>query len=170
MQRSAAIQSVLTKFGKYVVQQSKSNLTKGGQNTSKKLYDSIKYEISVSKTGTRFGMKFFMESYGEFQDKGVKGKKSTPISAKGSPYQYRDKMPPASAFGMWAIKKGLNGVRDKETGKFIKRKSLQYAIARSIYNHGIPATKFFSKPFYKAYNLLPPDILKAFKIDPNDFK
>lgn len=170
MKRSELIHSVLNKFGKYVVQQAKSNLTKGKQNTSKKLYDSIKYEVFMSNTGSRFGMKFFMESYGEFQDKGVHGKKSSPISAKDSPYRYKDKIPPASAFGMWIVKKGLKGVRDEKTGRFINRKSLQYAIARSIYNHGIPATRFFSKPFYKAFNLLPPDLGKAFKIDPSDFK
>ena len=170
MSRQAMIKTILDRFGKYVVQQARANLSKGKQNTSKTLYNSIKYDLFVSKTGQSFGMKFMMEQYGEYQDKGVHGVKSSPISAQGSPYRYKDKLPPARAFGNWVVKKGLKGVRDQKTGRFISRKSLQYAIARSIYNHGIPATKFFSKPFNKGFGQLPPDLLGAFKIDPSDFK
>lgn len=170
MQRNARIKAILDRFGKYVVQQARANLSKGKQNTSKTLYNSIGYNIGVSKSGEKFGMKFMMEQYGEFQDKGVHGVKSSPISAKDSTYRYKSKMPPASAFSNWVVKKGLKGVRDPKTGKFISRKSLQYAIARSIYNHGIPATKFFSKPFKMGFGKLPPELLGAFKIDPTDFK
>lgn len=170
MQRNARILAILDRFGKYVVQQARSNLSKGKRNVSKTLYNSIGYNISVSKSGDRFGMKFMMEDYGEYQDKGVHGVKSSPVSAQGSPYRYKNKMPPSRAFGNWVVKKGLKGVRDQKTGKFIPRKSLQYAIARSIYNHGIPATKFFSKPFNMGFAKLPPDLLDAFKIDPTDFK
>jgi hypothetical protein len=110
-----------------------------------------------------------MEDYGLYQDKGVKGAKSTYASAQDSPYKYGAKKPPASAFSQWVVKKGLDGVRDKN-GRFVKRKSLQFAIARSIYNKGIPATKFFTTPFGIAYNRLPPDILKAFQLTEDDIK
>ena len=54
-------------------------------------------------------------------------------------------MPPSSVFDKWSIRKGI-APRDKE-GKFINRKSLNYLIARSIFNKGIRATMFFTKPF-----------------------
>jgi hypothetical protein len=110
-----------------------------------------------------------MEDYGLFQDQGVKGAKSTYGSAQGSPYKYKDKMPPISAFSQWAIKKGLDGVRNKK-GQFVKRKSLQFALSRSIYEKGIPATKFFSTPFKIAFKNLPIDLVEAFKITEEDFK
>ena len=62
-----------------------------------------------------------------------------------SPFKYKNKMPPSSVFDKWSIRKGI-APRDKE-GKFINRKSLNYLIARSIFNKGIRATMFFTKPF-----------------------
>ena len=42
----------LNKFAKYVIQQSRSNLTKGKKNTSKELYNSLGYDIESSKDST----------------------------------------------------------------------------------------------------------------------
>ena len=167
MAREQLVQGVLVKFAKYVVQQAKSNLTRQKRNTSDDLYNSLDYSIYVQKD--KFSFVFRMEDYGLYQDKGVKGAKSTYASAQDSPYKYGAKKPPASAFSKWVVKKGLDGVRDKK-GRFVKRKSLQFAIARSIYNKGIPATKFFTTPFGIAYNRLPPDILKAFQLTEDDIK
>jgi hypothetical protein len=167
MAREALVSAVLIKFGKYVVQQAKSNLTRQKRNTSGDLYNSINYNIFYSNN--KFSLSFKMEDYGEYQDKGVKGAKSTYSSAADSPYKYTNKMPPASAFSQWVVKKGLDGVRN-EKGQFVKRKSLQFAIARSIYNKGIPATKFFTTPFGIAFKRLPPDIVSAFQLTEEDFK
>ena len=167
MARQELVSSVLIKFARYVVQQAKSNLTRQKRNTSGDLYNSIKYDIYYSNN--KFSLSFKMADYGEYQDKGVKGAKSTYSSAAGSPYKYTNKMPPASAFSQWVVKKGLDGVRN-EKGQFVKRKSLQFAIARSIYNKGIPATKFFSTPFGIAFKRLPPDIVAAFQLTEEDFK
>jgi hypothetical protein len=167
MAREALVSAVLIKFGKYVVQQAKSNLTRQKRNTSGDLYNSINYNIFYSNN--KFSLSFKMEDYGEYQDKGVKGAKSTYSSAADSPYKYTNKMPPASAFSQWVVKKGLDGVRN-EKGQFVKRKSLQFAIARSIYNKGIPATKFFTTPFGIAFKRLPPDIVSAFQLTKEDFK
>ena len=71
----------LNKFAKYVVQQSRSNLTKGKKNASKELYNSLGYDISQSSGTT--SMSFNMADYGKFQDKGVSGtekKYNTPYS------------------------------------------------------------------------------------------
>jgi hypothetical protein len=47
------------------------------------------------------------------------------------------------------IRKGLEGTRDKKTGRFLSRKSLQYAVAKNIFKYGIKPTMFFTKPFEK---------------------
>jgi len=167
MARQQLVQSVLTKFARYVIQQAKANLTRQKRNTSGALYNSLKYNLNVGPNS--FSLSFDMEDYGQFQDKGVKGAKSTYPTSQDSPYKYTNKMPPVSAFSQWAIKKGLDGVRDKK-GRFVKRKSLQYALARSIYEKGIPATKFFSTPFGIAFKRLPPDIINAFQLTEEDFK
>jgi hypothetical protein len=167
MAREDLVSAVLIKFARYVIQQAKSNLTRKKQNVSGDLYKSLDYNIYYSKN--KFSLTFKMEDYGLFQDAGVRGAKSTYTSAAGSPYKYTNKMPPASAFSQWAVKKGLEGTRN-EKGQFVKRKSLQFAIARSIYNKGIPATKFFTTPFGIAFKRLPPDIVSAFQITEQDFK
>lgn len=167
MARKELVQAVLTKFAKYVIQQARTNLTRNKRNSTGDLYNSLSYDLSVGDNS--FSLSFKMEDYGEYQDKGVKGAKSTYSSAAGSPYKYTNKMPPSSAFSQWAVKKGLDGVRNKK-GQFVKRKSLQYALARSIYEKGIPATKFFSTPFGIGFKRLPAEIVQAFQLTEEDLK
>ena len=167
MARGELIEAVLTKFANYVIQQARTNLTKGRRNSSRNLYNSLSYDLQTGPNS--FSLTFSMDDYGEYQDKGVKGAKSTYTSAQQSPYKYTNKMPPAKAFSQWAIKKGLDGVRNKK-GQFVKRQSLQFALARSIYNKGIPATKFFSTPFGLAFQKLPAELVKAFNLTEEDFK
>jgi hypothetical protein len=162
MAREDLIAAVLIKFGKYVIQQARSNLTKGKHNFNKTLYNSLRYSVYYSND--KFSMSFFMEDYGQFQDQGVKGaggtRKTTSAfkrtnnkgkiwkqKAPNSPFAYKDKKPPVSAFKAWAESKGLN----------------PYAVRESVYRQGIPATKFFSTPFNIAINKLPPDIANAIK-------
>lgn len=151
-------QKALNAFGKYVVQQSRSNLTKNKKNSTKKLYDSLDYEVNVGAND--LSVIFSMEDYGKFQDLGVSGVKKK----YNTPYSYKDKMPPAKAFSDWVVRKGLEGIRD-EKGRFIKRKSLQFLIARSIYNKGIKPSLFFTKPFEKAFERLPQELQEKFGID-----
>ena len=148
----------LNNFGKFVVQQARSRLTKGGKNVNKKLYKSIKYKPITSKD--YIGVIFEMEDYGKFQDLGVSGKKTK----YNTPYSYKSKMPPAKAFSQWVVRKGLDGVRDKK-GRFIKRKSMQFLIARSIYEYGIKPSMFFTKPFNQAFDKLPKELQEKFGID-----
>jgi hypothetical protein len=73
-------QDALNAFGKYVVQQSRSKLTQSNKNASKRLYESLGYDLKVMPNS--FSMAFLMENYGEYQDKGVSGtevKYNTPI-------------------------------------------------------------------------------------------
>jgi len=70
-----SLQNELNKFAKYVIQQSRSNLSKSDKNVSKELYNSLGYNVEVTEKGAELG--FSMEQYGEFQEKGVRGKSSS---------------------------------------------------------------------------------------------
>lgn len=149
----------LNKFGKYVVQQARSNLTKRKMNVSKDLYDSLKYR--VKKVGNNLILTISMDEYGKFQDRGVSGTKKK----YDTPYKYTTKMPPPKAFSQWVVRKGLEGTRDKKTGRFLSRKSLQYAVAKNIFKFGIKPSMFFTKPFEKGFKNLPEELQEAFIID-----
>ena len=147
----------LEKYAKYVIQQSRSNLTRRKNNASKQLYNSLEYKIQDDKVS------FLSEDYGEFIDKGVKGSKSTYPESSASPFKYTTKQPPSKVFDKWSIKKGI-APRDKE-GRFIKRQSLNFLIARSIKNKGIRATLFFTKPFERVLDLYGDEIVAGFLED-----
>ena len=153
----ANVKDELNRFAKYVISQSRANLTRGKKNSSKDLYNSLDSEVKVSKNS--FELSFLMEDYGVFQDKGVSGVKKK----YSTPYSYTTKMPPPSKMDKWIVKKGI-APRDKN-GKFISRKSLQFMIARSIFNNGIKPSLFFTKPFEKAFKGLNKDLVKAYKLD-----
>ena len=147
----------LEKYAKYVVQQSRSNLTKKKNNASKQLYNSLEYKIQGDKVS------FLSESYGEFIDKGVKGSKSTYPESSASPFKYTTKQPPSRVFDKWSIRKGI-APRDKQ-GKFVSRQSLNFLIARSIKNKGIRATLFFTKPFERGLDLYGDEIVAGYLED-----
>lgn len=146
----------LNKFAKYVIQQSRSNLTKGKKNASKELYNSLGYEVSQSAKTT--SLAFNMADYGKFQDRGVSGTKKK----YNTPYSYKTKMPPRKAFDKWIVRKGI-APRGKG-GKFLSRQSLQYLIARAVYQKGIKPSLFFTKPFERAFKRLPDDLIKQYSI------
>ncbi len=131
------------RYAKYVIQQARTNLTKR-QNGGGNLYNSLEYKIVNKKTTDNVVVEFFMDYYGQFQDEGVKGAKSVYPQSTKSPFRYKTKMPPQRVFDKWLIKRGI-APRDKK-GRFISRKSLKFLIARSIYEKGIMATFFFTKP------------------------
>jgi len=155
MQQSE-LQLELNKFRDYVISQAKANLTRGGKNVSKGLYNSIKGNVKANPNS--FEMEFSMDEYGIYQDKGVSGIKKK----YNTDFKYTNKMPPAKAFDKWVVRKGL---APREKGKFKSRKSLSFAIARSVYYNGIKPSLFFTKPFEKAIKRLPNDLVEAFGID-----
>ena len=130
--------NALNTFAKYVIQQSRTNLTKGKKNASKELYNSLGSDIKVSKNS--FELSFLMEEYGVFQDKGVSGTEKK----YNTDFKYTNKKPPASAFSKWVIRKGLKGTRDKK---------------------GIKPSLFFTKPFEKAFKNLPKELVESFALD-----
>ena len=152
----------LEKYANYVIQQSRSNLTRGKNNASKQLYNSLEYKIKGDKVS------FLSEKYGEFIDKGVKGSKTTYPESSASPFKYTTKQPPSSVFDKWSIRKGI-APRDKQ-GKFVKRQSLNFLIARSIKNKGIRATLFFTKPFERGLDLYEDEIVAGYLEDKLDLQ
>tara|TARA_R100000655_G_scaffold8721_2_gene22498 strand:+ start:183 stop:662 length:480 start_codon:yes stop_codon:yes gene_type:complete len=144
----------LEKYAKYVIQQSRSNLTKGRTNASKQLYNSLSYKIDKNK------VTFESEKYGEFIDKGVRGANHDYAESQASPFRFRSKQPPSSVFDKWIKERGIKG-RDKKTGRFITNKSLSFLIARSIKNKGIRATMFFTKPFEAGIDKYSDEMIEA---------
>tara|TARA_R100001440_G_C2455177_1_gene108877 strand:+ start:47 stop:547 length:501 start_codon:yes stop_codon:yes gene_type:complete len=130
---------VLNSFAKYVIQQSRSNLTKDKKNVSKALYNSLNY--NVFKSNNEIQLLFEMLEYGQYQDQGVSGTKKK----YNTPFSYTNKRPPAKAFDKWTVRKGIAPRQDG--GKFAKRKGLNYIIAKTIFEKGIRPSMFFTKPF-----------------------
>ena len=155
------LQEALKKYAEYVVKKAKENLAKGGKygsyDKSGALSNSLSYKIDNGKVS------FLGENYGVFLDQGVKGAKSTYPESRTSSHKYTNKMPPSKVFDKWSIKSGI-APRDKQ-GRFIKRKSLNFLIARSIYRKGIRATMFFTKPFEDALPLFEDTMAEAFLED-----
>ena len=152
------VEKALNNFGKFVVQQARTRLTKGRKNVSKNLYNSLDYKINSTQDSV--SVIFEMEDYGKFQDQGVSGIKKK----YNTPFSFKSKMPPSKAFSQFVVRKNIKGSRD-EKGRFIKRKSLQYLIARSIFTRGIKPSMFFTKPFNQAFDKLPPELQDKFGID-----
>ena len=160
------VEKTLKKFRDYVIQQSRSNLTKGGKNVSKELYNSLKGEIVTENGFSIVG--FSMADYGAYKDKGVKGKTSS-NKAPNSPFKFGSgtgkKGGLTKGINQWVKQKGFQ-FRDRKSGKFLSYDSTAYLITRSIFNKGIKPSLFFTKPFeagYKKY--IDVDLLKAFGQD-----
>jgi hypothetical protein len=67
------IKQAFETFGKEVIQEARSNLTRKDKNVSKELYNGLNYEFEGYKGGFRFVIN--MPEYGMYQDLGVKGAK-----------------------------------------------------------------------------------------------
>ena len=156
------VKDSLNKFAKYVVQQSRTNLTKGKKNVSKSLYNSIDYDLTVSPNS--FSLSFIMDEYGMYQDKGVSGTEKK----YNTPFKYTNKMPPIKPLADWAKFKNIR-LRDAK-GKFAKGnyKTIGFLISRSIYRKGIKPSLFFTKPFERSFKNLPDEVVKAFALEIED--
>jgi len=162
-----ALERYLNSFGKYVIKQSRTTLSKKKKNVSKELYNSL--EFKVVKTTEGFSVQFFMADYGTFIDKGVSGTKKineyTTFDGRRveSPYKYKGKRPPMKVFDKWIIRRGI-APRDSE-GRFVTRKSLQYLIANKIYTQGIQGISFFQRPLQLGLKDFVDQVGKAIKED-----
>ena len=162
MQNTEQTYKYLNDFAKYVIQQSRSNLTKGNKNVNKNLYNSLDSQIEVSANS--FRLSFLMENYGEFQDKGVSGTKKK----YDTPFSYTTKRPPLKPIQDWVTKRRFQ-FKNKESGKFMSYKSTAYLIAGGILKNGIKPSLFFTKPFEKAFERLPDELVEAYGLDLEQF-
>ena len=170
MSRQELVEATLTKFAKRVIRQARSNLTKKKKNFNKALYNSLSYKLKVSKNS--FYLNFYMEDYGAYQDEGVKGaggtRKTTSSfnkrnnkgkiwkqKAPNSRFKFKEGTKPSvKHFKAWAQSKGLN----------------PYAVRESVFRQGISPSKFFTTPFRMQFKKLPPELINAFGLGPDDFQ
>jgi len=139
----------LDKFGKYLVKQSRSNLSKKKKNVTNKLYDSLDYSIRSSNVSFEFD--FLMEAYGEWVDKGRKAGKN----------------PPFSAIRKWVEDRRIQFRSNR--GRFQTYDQTAWAVVKKIGRDGIEASNFYSRPFQLGYNKLPNELVEAYALDVEEF-
>ena len=172
----------LDKFGGRVVIDSKKNLKRRNKVASGRLINSIDYDAKVSKNS--FELSFQMETYGLFVDAGVEGiggkkadgtswkkKRVTSSTLFGKKLSYKGNMTSSNgrflqSLNGWTIKRSI-APRD-DSGRFIKRRSLLFAIRKSIFHTGIETTKFFANPFDKEFKDFPETVVEAYALDVED--
>jgi len=157
------INEALREFAQRVVFQSRRNLTKGGKNFTKELWNSINSSITVNPNS--FGLQFFMSPHGVFQDRGVKG-----VSSGKSLSGYKfgtgsgQKGGLTKGINQWVRRKQIQ-FRNKETGQFISYEQTARTIIRSIWQKGIKPSMFFTRPFEKYYKKLPKEVTEKYALD-----
>ncbi len=142
-------EAALAKFGKYLVKESRKNLTRKKKISRGKLYDSLDYKVNVMENSINFD--FIMEEYGEWVDKGRRAGKN----------------PPFSAIRQWVQQRKIQ-FRDNK-GKFKTYDSTAWAVVKSIGKKGIKPTDFYSRPFNLGYAKLPDEVVNAYALDVTDF-
>lgn len=164
-----SVKESLDLFGKRVQQQSKSNLSKLGKKDTNGLYNSISYEVKVHKNS--FSLSIKMSDYGEFVDKGVKGKSSS-RKAPTSPFKFGSgsgkKRGLTNSIDGWVQRKRIQ-FKDRNTGKFMSYKNTAFLITRSIYQTGLKTTNFITKPFQNEFKKLPDEIRIQYGLEINKF-
>ena len=160
------LEQVLNNFAAEVVSRAKKNLVDEKKSRGD-LYNTLKYDVRVEPN--LFLVDFLMEPYGAFVDKGVRGKTSTypETQASLSDFRYGSGTGPkgglTKGIETWLNKKRFQW-RDKK-GKFLSYETMSFLIARSIYNKGIKATMFFTKPYEELIKGLDSEIENSFFLD-----
>lgn len=139
----------LNKFGKYLVAESRKNLTKKKKNVTGNLYQSLAYEIITGPNSLDFD--FLMAEYGEWVDKGRKA----------------GKMPPFGAIYAWTARRRLQ-FKDN-SGKFLSYAETARKVMIKIKAKGIEPSNFYSRPFQLGFEKLPTEIQEAYGLDVEDF-
>jgi len=139
----------LNKFGKYLVAESRKNLTKKKKNVTGNLYQSLAYEITTGPNSLDFD--FLMAEYGEWVDKGRKA----------------GKLPPFGAIYAWTARRRLQ-FKDN-SGKFLSYAETARKVMIKIKAKGIEPSNFYSRPFQLGFEKLPTEIQEAYGLDVEDF-
>ena len=167
--RKNNLEKYLRQFAKNIIRRGRQILKAKGKEG--KLSDSLNYRLEATNNG--YNLVFKGADYAAFVDKGVSGTKTTRTfhnidgKRKRSPFRYKagvGNSPNIGALEKWISRKGIKG-RDKETGRFIKTKSLAMLFSKSIQRKGLAATSFFSKPMSIELAKLDTELLNNFKAD-----
>ena len=142
-------EKALERFGRYLVIESRKNLTRKKKNVTNSLYESLDYKVKAMPKSFEFD--FIMNEYGEWVDKGRKAGKKPPFSpirkwVEGRRIQFRD-----------------------NSGKFQTYDQTAWAVVGGIGRNGIEASNFYSRPFKLGYDRLPNEIVEAYALDVEDF-
>lgn len=138
------IKEILVRACNNIIREAKANLEDGDLKKSIKLkQDDGSIQIIMNK-------------YGLYQDKGVsganhsdfKGKRKTIHRSKAN-FKFKSRaIGGEKLIDKWMYKQGIQP-RDEKSGRFIKRKSANFLIRRSIAQHGIKPSLFLTKPYEK---------------------
>jgi hypothetical protein len=139
----------LEKFGKYLVKESRKNLTRKKKNVTSSLYDSLDYQVKAMPNSFEFD--FLMEEYGEWVDKGRKAGKN----------------PPFSPLRKWVQDRRIQ-FRDNR-GRFQTYDQTAWAVVKSIGKKGIEPSNFYTRPFNLGFQKLPNEVAEAYALDVEEF-
>jgi len=139
---------VLVKWVKNVIELAKKNLEAANANAGGTLSASIAPE-DIELSAKQIVVAIMANPYWKYVDQGVRGKTSS-VKAPRSPFQYRDKFPPAQAMADWIANKGkaveptysreLKRMRTKQEQGLVDGRSVAYF----VYHQGTTATNFMS--------------------------
>ena len=139
----------LENFGKYLVKESRKNLTRKKKNVTNSLYDSLDYQVKAMPNSFEFD--FLMEEYGEWIDKGRKAGKN----------------PPFSPLRKWVQDRRIQ-FRDNR-GRFQTYDQTAWAVVKSIGKKGIEPSNFYTRPFNLGFQKLPNEVAEAYALDVEEF-
>ena len=139
----------LENFGKYLVKESRKNLTRKKKNVTSSLYDSLDYQVKAMPNSFEFD--FLMEEYGEWVDKGRKAGKN----------------PPFSPLRKWVQDRRIQ-FRDN-SGRFQTYDQTAWAVVKSIGKKGIEPSNFYTRPFNLGFQKLPNEVAEAYALDVEEF-
>mgnify|MGYP003626874730 FL=1 len=162
----------LTRFANSAKSLAREILTKQGKNTTGTLSDSLSYVIEMDEKKEFLTMEFDAPNapYWKFVNWGVQGFiKGDKNKAPDSPFSFgsgkqQEKGTLRGGINRWVTQKNLEGVRDKK-GRFIPRKSMIFLISKSIYNHGIAPSMFYSNAVDRTWRRLERNIQNAILSD-----
>ena len=164
MSDSNFLLEALQEFERKVVEAAKDNLKKQKKDSTGKLSNSIKGEMKVMPNSIR--VFFDMKEYGWYQDKGVNGIRTVRSDRE---FSFKKGVPSREmlkSLDVWIRRKGIKAFTPRnKKGQFTSRKSLKFMLARSIFNKGIKASMFFTKPFEKQYKQLPEELIEKYGLD-----
>lgn len=139
----------LEKFGKYLVKESRKNLTRKKKNVTNSLYDSLDYQVKAMPNSFEFD--FLMEEYGEWVDKGRRAGKN----------------PPFSPLRKWVEDRRIQ-FRDN-SGRFQTYDQTAWRVVKSIGRKGIEPSNFYTRPFNLGFQKLPNEVAEAYALDVEEF-